>query len=161
MKYLFLFFISTALFAQKKKNLDSLPALEKLIIYNYTPRPNHGYILTFYKKSSIPKVLKKALKKRYSNFRIANPGKKFRETDVVSNAHLPPRQLLFTVRNANYCSVVYRQGGRSLGTYFAFSEIIDNKVTLLHVYYLSGPTINTYDDFVNAIRQGNFSELSF
>ncbi|MBO4587977.1 MAG: hypothetical protein J5711_03640 [Bacteroidales bacterium] len=107
----------------------------------------------FYSKKEIPYIVKKIIKERYSvHFWLADPGKSFNSTDVITYPFFPRRQLLFGGRKKNYIFFVYRKGGRSTSTYFVF---FDKKTRDLNIYNVSNK-ISKPDDLIQAILEKKY-----
>lgn len=145
------------------KNKNSTPnispeKIKEMIIDIYSI--DKDSLLVSYNKSSIPKSLKKELKKKFSNFRIANPNCEYRKTDVIRNSSLPNKQLVFLINNGDYYSLVFRLGGRAHSTYFVFSKKESNKVKILGIYSISNK-VTTIDEFIKEISIGKFSIVSY
>lgn len=67
----------------------------------------------YYKKSAIPYFIKRKIKQANgSKIRLANPGKKYRATDVVNNPLLPSRRLIFFIKTDKLNILYYEHGGR-------------------------------------------------
>jgi hypothetical protein len=67
----------------------------------------------YYKKSAIPCFIKQKIKQANSGkIRLANPGKKYRSTDVVNNPLLPSRRLIFFIKTDKLNVLYYEHGGR-------------------------------------------------
>ena len=112
-----------------------------------------------YKKSAIPRSLKKELKKKFGDFRIVNPDCEYRKTDVVRNPFLPNKQLVFIIKYGEYYSLVFKKGGRAHSTYFVFSKIVSNKVKIIAIYYVR--KITTVEEFLADISIGKFRIVSY
>jgi hypothetical protein len=105
----------------------------------------------YYKKKHIPHVLKKSIKEYFNyHFYIANPKKRFNETDRIYNPFLPSKQLLFLIKNQNKYALIYKQGGRGLHTVCIFAEINSKKNVNIKVYYLTYK-ITTVSEFLEYI----------
>lgn len=110
----------------------------------------------FYRKSAIPRALRNALNKKFDErFRIANPQRKFRRTDVVTNPLLPDKQLNFIIRNGDYYALVYKQGGRGFHGVFIFAEISSGKV-IDFTFYSVSPYTETEEDFLSKIEENKY-----
>jgi hypothetical protein len=61
----------------------------------------------------MPKSLKDAFTKvtRDDHFELADPGKKFQETDVITTSGLPRRRLVFAGSCDGRCLIHYERGG--------------------------------------------------
>lgn len=150
--FLFLLFVFCQSIGQQKTEQVSL---KELMIENFSHE--NEQIQVSYKKSSIPKALKKSLKKKFGDFRIANPGKKFRATDVVSNPLLPSKQLVFTLKKDNFFGIVFVQGGKGRSMYFAFSEIVSGKELNYQVYAIKD--IEKPEDLYKLIEKGDLDPI--
>lgn len=141
--------IHISIFAQG----DSSDSVKQMILGIYSLEKDS--LLVSYKKSAIPKSLKKELKERFGDFRIVNPNCKYRTSDVVRNPFLPNKQMVFIIRNGEYYSLVFRQGGRAHSTYFVFSKIVSNKVEIMRVYNIRNK-VTTVDEFLTDVAIGKF-----
>ena len=111
-----------------------------------------GNMTVYYKKSKIPRVLRKSLAEEFGgNFRIANPNKQYRKTDVVRNPFLPTRQMVFLITINNYYLFVFKQGGRGHSTYFVFSEVVNNTVSQINMFNVRN-SITALPDLIQAIE---------
>ena len=105
----------------------------------------------YYNKSKIPRVLKKTLGAIFGKkFRIANPNLQYRKTDVAS-LDLPSRQMKFLAVVDNYYLLVFKQGGKAHSTYFVFSEVVNNVVCQINIFYISN-NVESVQDLIQAIE---------
>lgn len=92
---LILFFCFKDLIAQNNPLENNFTSKDRIIEIFYIK----DSINVYYNKNKIPRPLIKALKNKFDgNFNIVNPGKKYRETDVVRNIFLPNNQLIFLLK---------------------------------------------------------------
>jgi hypothetical protein len=105
----------------------------------------------FYNRRHIPRVLKKTIKEYFnSDFRIANPNRRYNSTDVIYPL-LPNKQMLFLIKNKNRYALVYeRGGGRISHTVFIYAEIISSKVIHFKVFNVR-TIVTSVDDFLNKV----------
>lgn len=151
---LFLLFAFCQSYAQETINNKSL---NELMTENFSHQ--QAEIQVSYKKSSIPKAFKKALKEKFGDFRIANPDKNFRSTDVKHNPLLPSKQLVFTIKKDNFYGIVFINGGRGKSTYFAFSEILSGKEINYQVFYIK--SIEKPDELYKLIEKGDLNPVDW
>ena len=106
----------------------------------------------YYNKSKIPRVLKKTLGTKFGKkFRIANPNMQYRKTDVTKKRFLPSRQMKFLAVVDNYYLLVFKQGGKAHSTYFVFSEVVNNVVCQINIFYISN-NVESVQDLIQAIE---------
>ncbi|MFV0599994.1 MAG: hypothetical protein ACK5M0_09790 [Bacteroidales bacterium] len=137
---------------------DSSNSIKEMIIDIYSVEKDS--LSVSYKKSEIPKSLKKELKKKFDNFRIVNPNCEYRKTDVIRNQFLPNKQLVFIIKYGEYYSLVFREGGRAHSTYFVFSKIVSNRVKIISIYNIRNK-VSTVEEFLSDISIGNFWIVSY
>ena len=104
------------------------------------------FVLVYYNKNKIPRPLIKSLKNKFDgNFKIVNPGKKYRKTDVSRNIFLPNNQLIFLLKRDSYYGLIFKHGGRALITYFVFAEINSTAATMINAKPIihNAPVINS------------------
>lgn len=78
-----------------------------------------------------------------SRLLIANPGKKFEATDVIYDASLPQKRLIFAGVSDNRSFVHYEQGGRAHSYVLAFFTLRSSEtMTPLWQTYCDGPAAN-------------------
>jgi hypothetical protein len=78
-----------------------------------------------------------------SRLLIANPGKKFEAADVIYDASLPQKRLIFAGVSDNRSFVHYEQGGRALSYVLAFFTLRSSEtMTPLWQTYCDGPAAN-------------------
>lgn len=119
---------------------------------------NKDSLEIYYKKNKIPRSLIKVLKIKFEeNFKMANPGKPYRKTDVitVNNIFLPDKQLIFLIKKDNYYGLVFRHGGRGFVTYFVFAEINSKKIKELWFYTITNK-IQDVDEFIQELKAERF-----
>jgi len=117
---------------------------------------NKDSIEVYYNKNKIPRPLIKSLKNKFDgNFKIVNPGKKYRKTDVSRNIFLPNNQLIFLLKRDSYYGLIFKHGGRALITYFVFSEINFKNINKLQFYTISSKITNV-DEFIEELKSGKF-----
>ncbi len=149
---LILFFCFKDLIAQNNPLENNFTSKDRIIEIFYIK----DSINVYYNKNKIPRPLIKALKNKFDgNFNIVNPGKKYRETDVVRNIFLPNNQLIFLLKKDNYYGLVFNRGGRALITYFVFAEIIDKNINELQFYTVSSKITNV-NEFIEELKSGKF-----
>ena len=78
-----------------------------------------------------------------SRLLIVNPGKKFEATDVIYDASLPQKRLIFAGVSDNRCYVHYEQGGRGHSYVLVFFTLTSSEtMTPLWQAYCNGPAAN-------------------
>lgn len=78
-----------------------------------------------------------------SRLLIANPGKKFEATDVIYDASLPQKRLIFAGVLDNTSFVHYEQGGRGHSYVLVFFTLTSSEtITPLWRAYCNGPAAN-------------------
>jgi len=65
------------------------------------------------------------------NLKIANPGEKFQATDVISEAGLSSRRLIFGGISKEYCVLHYERGGRAHSYYVILFKRSGNDASFL------------------------------
>jgi len=110
----------------------------------------------FYKKSKIPLDMKNELNNELKNqnerFRIANPIRSYRATDIISNRLLPRRQLIFLLNCDDFWLLSYYLGGRGQSQKFIYKEISsanNNKSKLILMR-----KVENYQHFLELIKAG-------
>ena len=88
---------------------------------------------------------------------IANPGKKFRATDVVYDATLPSKRLIFAGVSGEKCFVHYEQGGIGHSFLVALFEV-DSNYSMKPIWrgYCGGPA-KGIDELRSWLRDGSCS----
>ena len=135
--------------------IDSSETMRQTIVNVFSKERD---LAVFYRKSSIPKSLKKKLKSTFNGFRIVNPNKEYRKTDVVRNPFLPNNQMVFLIQNKEHYALIFMNGGRGLSTYFVYSKIVSNKIEIMKVYTIN--KTETVEDFLLNIALGKFYSVN-
>ncbi|MCL2132161.1 MAG: hypothetical protein FWH36_06910 [Lentimicrobiaceae bacterium] len=139
---------------------DTLGLTEQKIMEIYTVENQNLEI--FYKKHSIPKPMKKALKIKYGDvfcFSIANSGKNYRKNDVIKNPFIPSKQMLFLIRSGEYYALVFNKGGKGHSTHFVFCRIISKEIVEMKIYYIFKS--DTVEDFLSEIQNQKFRPVKW
>jgi len=142
----FLLFISLS-FSSYSQNEEPYSFVDSLNTFVSDSCNNKVY----YNRIFIPRILKKKLREHYHIcFRIANPKRLYRKTDVIRIPFLPNKQMLFLIKNKTKYVLVYHQGGRGHHTKFVFVEIVSSKIVYFKVCYVLA-NIKTVSDFLEQV----------
>lgn len=111
----------------------------------------------YYNRIFIPRIFKKKLREHFHTcFRIANPNRLYRKTDVIRIPFLPNKQMLFLIKNKNKYVLVYHQGGRGHHTKFVFVEIVSSKIVYFKECFVHANIITVSDFLEKVITQQNY-----
>jgi hypothetical protein len=87
-----------------------------------------------------------------ASFSMADPGEKFQVTDVITEAGLPNRRLVFAVRSSDHCLLHYERGGRG-HSYHVLLFKLSGSTTELVWRAISAEKLNSMDQLRSAVKQ--------
>jgi hypothetical protein len=96
------------------------------------------------KVESLPRPVLQTFTERDGSRRLmANPGKRFEAGDVILDASVPRKRLIFAGVSSTECFVHYEQGGRGHSFLLAFFRLTPNgKIQPVWRSYCDGPAAN-------------------
>lgn len=105
-------------------------------------------------RKDIPYFIKSQLDCICNGFSIANPGKPFQGTDIISwrLKKLPPRQLTFLARSNTVMVINYQKGGFGLSKHLILVKFENKKIVDLWAGSCSREII-TIEDLVSALKE--------
>jgi hypothetical protein len=112
----------------------------------------------YYKKRKIPRPVRHKLHELTgSRFRIANPGKKYQATDMITSLYrLPWRRLNFIAIYGDLCVIDYNHGGRGHHTHTALMRLKNHEV--VEVYDLRVfAREHEFETVARLLKEGHFS----
>lgn len=149
---LFIFLTFKTITSLSQPDNDSIQRVKLIKILT----ENKKEITVYYKKSVIPKILKRELSLlNEEKFKIVNPHKKYRKTDLVRNPFLPNKQLVFVANYNQFWLLFYHQGGRGLQTHCILAEIIDKEVVYIEDLYVNS-NIEEFEQLLDKLNKSSY-----
>jgi hypothetical protein len=121
----------------------------------------HGGDFTVVKKvNQIPSGALQAIKDvgATNDFTMADFGKPFQKTDVVTDKNLPLRQLQFAAISKDYVLIHYAVGGYSLGYFFILLKKSGDKFVV--TWTASGPQCSDLHQFLTKLKSDKIDDSS-
>ena len=143
--------MSFSFLLKNSKSLDSMGMMNFFI-------DNSDSFVEYDNKRHIPISLKIKLSKlNHQRFRLVNPQKAYRKTDVVRNPFLPNKQLCFVANYGNKWVLVYNQGGRASTVHCILARIEKSKVIEVSDFFIL-QKVDNKASLIDALKNGKYSE---
>ena len=90
--------------------------------------------------------------------RLADPGQKWETTDVIANASLPRRRLIWGAVSGEYYVVHYERGGRGRSFHVLVATLAKGEAKPKVVWRGVGGRLKDYSAFLDALRSGKLDD---
>ena len=92
------------------------------------------------------------------NGRLADPGQKWEATDVITDASLPRKRLIWAAVAGEYYVVHYERGGRGHSFHFLVATLTKGEQKAKVVWRGVGDRLKDYAAFLDALRSGKLDD---
>jgi len=90
--------------------------------------------------------------------RLAEPGQKWNATDVITDATLPGKRLIWAATGGDYYVVHYERGGLAHSYYILVAKLTNTPAKPKLVWSAMGGPFNNYAAFLDALRSGKLDD---
>jgi hypothetical protein len=90
------------------------------------------------------------------NGRFAQPGEKWEPTDIISDASLPWKRLIWAAKSENYYVVHYERGGRCHSFHILVATMENGEASA--VWRAVGHSFQNYAEFVEGLHTGALND---
>ena len=90
--------------------------------------------------------------------RLAEPGQKWEATDVITDASLPRKRLIWAAVSGEYYVVHYERGGRGHSFHVLVATISKGEPKPKILWRGVGSRLNDYSEFLDALRTGKLED---
>ena len=90
--------------------------------------------------------------------KLAEPGQKWNATDVITDANLPGKRLIWAAIGGEYYVVHYERGGIAHTFHILVSKLTKNDAKAKVVWRAIGGPLKNYAAFLDALRSGKLDD---